>query len=230
MQEPNIATIASLISDPSRATILSALMSGEALPASELAYRAHITRQTASAHLAKLLDGGLISVNKTGRHRYYMLRSASIAKTLETLQIIAPAKEPMTPNPQIPKDLLYARTCYDHLAGKLGVSITQTLIGQGYLTQVDEYYTVTAKGANLLDTWQIDCDQLKKKRRKFAYACLDWSERRFHIAGSLGEAIKTYFVDNKWVQHMPHSRALTITKEGHSALARYFQITLPSHQ
>ncbi len=226
-QEPDLATIASLIGEQTRAFILSALLSGEALPASELAYRAHVTPQTASAHLTKLLGGNLIKVTQTGRHRYYSLRNHEVAQMLEALQLIAPlSKSNVTRKNSISDELCFARTCYDHLAGKLGVAFTQALLEQEYLQQVDENYFLTSKGLKLAEVWQIDIIRLKKKRRKFAYACLDWSERRFHIAGSLGARITEVFFENKWVNRLPHSRSLTITALGEIILKQEFGIVL----
>ena len=225
--EPDLATIAALISEPSRASILSALMGGEALPASELAYRSQITPQTASSHLAKLVDGNLIEVAKIGRHRYYSLKNEDVAKIIESLQVIAPEQKSIVKaNPKVPQKLRYVRTCYDHLAGKLGVSVTQSLLEDGYLSEAEDAYLLTTNGEKLMETWQIDIAELQKKRRKFAYPCLDWSERRFHIAGSLGAAIKNVFFENEWVKHVPHSRALLVTKKGERILKENFNITL----
>ena len=229
LPEPDLATVASLIGDPSRASILSALMSGEALPASELAYRAQITPQTTSSHLTKLLEGGLIKVNKVGRHRYYSLKNHDVAQMLEVLQRIAPISK-ATPirNRHISPELCFARTCYDHLAGKLGVAVTQVLIEQEYLIQDEEIYTVTSKGEDLLNRWEIDVQSLQKQRRKFAFPCVDWSERNFHIAGSLGAAIAEYFFQSKWVKRIPHTRALAVTTLGDETIDRQFGLRLTS--
>ena len=227
LHEPDFASIASLIGEPSRASILNALLSGEALPASELAYRAHVTPQTASSHLAKLLDANLIKVTAMGRHRYYSLKDHDVARILETLQLIAPPLKPQTVRPtKISPELCHARTCYDHLAGKLGVSFTHALIEQDYLLADEQHYVLTPKGIAWLEAWEIDIEPLKKKRRKFAYACLDWSERRFHIAGSLGAVITDLFFEKTWVKRLPHTRALTITPLGKATLKQDFAITI----
>jgi len=227
LHEPDFATIASLIGEPSRAAILAALLSGEALPASELAYRAHVTPQTASSHLAKLLDANLLKVTATGRHRYYSLKNHDVARILETLQIIAPPLKPQTlRTSKISPELCQARTCYDHLAGKLGVSVTHALIKQNYLEIDEQNYLLTPKGLAWFESWEIDVEPLKKKRRKFAYACLDWSERRFHIAGSLGAVVADLFFDKGWVKRLPHTRALKITRIGETILKQDFAIAV----
>ncbi|MCA9911516.1 MAG: helix-turn-helix transcriptional regulator [Anaerolineae bacterium] len=227
LPEPDIAAVATLIGEPARAIILSALLSGKALPASELASRAHVTPQTASSHLAKLLAGDLISVTVMGRYRYYALKNSEVAQALEALQVIAPAaKNTPSRRPKIAPELCHARTCYDHLAGKLGVALSNGLIAQGYLLKVEQHYELTAKGATLAESWGIDVGLLKKKRRRFAYACLDWSERRFHVAGALGAAIAAAFFAKGWVKHLPDTRALKVTDAGVDMLQRDFGIAL----
>jgi len=227
LHEPDFATIAALIGDPSRASILNALLSGEALPASELAYRAHITPQTASSHLSKLLDAHLVKVTAMGRHRYYSLKNHDVAQILETLQLIAPPLKPKSTRPtKISPELCHARTCYDHLAGKLGVTVTHALLEQNFVVEDEQNYGLTPKGLDWLDTWGIDVEPLTKKRRKFAFACLDWSERRFHIAGSLGAVIADLFIENAWVKRLPHTRALKITSKGTTLLKQEFAITM----
>lgn len=227
IQEPDIAAVAALIGEPTRALILSALLGGVALPASELAARAHITPQTASAHLSKLLNGNLISVKTVGRHRYYSLKGEDIARILESLQVVATPSRNMPKRKQkIAPELQHARTCYDHLAGKLGVSLTDALIAKGFLCEVEQNYELTSKGVELADRWGIQVELVKKQRRKFAYACLDWSEQRFHIAGALGAAIATTFLDKGWVKRMPDSRALAITFSGADMLQQQFDVRL----
>ncbi len=227
--ELDLASVAALIGETSRATILAALLGGEALPATELAYRAQITSQTASSHLAKLLEGDLIAVTTVGRHRYYSLKNQEVAQILETLQLIAPAPANRPARvPKISPELCHARTCYDHLAGKLGVTLTNAFVDKAYLIQDEQLYILSDTGQNWLESYQIDTGALQKKRRKFAYACLDWSERRFHLAGSLGAAIATLFLENEWVKRLPHSRAITITPAGEKILKDEFSIQLGS--
>lgn len=226
-QEPDLATIATLVGEPSRAQILLALMGGEALPASELAYRAGITPQTASSHLSKLLDGGLVKMMKNGRHRYYALKSHQVATTLESLQLIAPMQKNITRRQsKISPELCYARTCYDHLAGQLGVAVTDALVSKGYLTVEDDTYQVTSDGTDWFASIDIDLSALRKKRRKFAFTCLDWSERKFHIGGSLGAAIADTFIDTGWIKRHAQNRSLTITYTGHVQLRKQLGIQL----
>lgn len=228
-QEPDIAKIAALISEPTRAAMLSALMSGQALPASELALRAHITPQTASSHLAKLLQGNLVRVTSIGRHRYYSLKNSEVARILELLQVIAPPPE-NTPQrkPKIAPELCHARTCYDHLAGKLGVMLTESLISHGYIYEIEQVYHLTDNGQILVQSWDIDYEKVKQKRRKFAYACLDWSERRFHLAGALGSAIAEVFFHRGWVKRLPETRALSVTSAGVEMLHTEFNLIFHS--
>lgn len=225
--QPDLAAVAALIAEPTRAAILSALLGGEALPASELAYRAQVTPQTASAHLAKLLEGGLVKVTSIGRHRYYSLKNHDVAHVLEAMALVAPLSQPHPPRPtKISPALCGARTCYDHLAGKLGVAFTETLVERGLLVAEDETYTPTPAGLEQFAAWKIDVDALKRKRRKLAYVCLDWSERRFHLAGTLGAAIADVFFTNGWVRRIPQTRALEITTAGAQMLKQDFGIVL----
>ncbi|MCB9450370.1 MAG: helix-turn-helix transcriptional regulator [Anaerolineaceae bacterium] len=231
VQEPDMAAVAALIGEPTRAIILSALLGGEALPASELAFRAQVTPQTASSHLSKLLEGNLLKVATVGRHRYYSLKNHAVAQTLESLQVIAPLSQPGPLHmPKISPELCHARTCYDHLAGRLGVTLTEVWLQQTYLIQKNQNYEIAPKGIEWLESWKIDVELLKKKRRKLAYACLDWSERRFHIAGSLGAALADLFFENGWIKRLPQSRALKITAVGENLLKQEFGIALPEAQ
>lgn len=223
--EPDLSKIGALIGDPARASILSALLGGQSLPASELAYRAHITPQTASMHLAKLVEGGLLTVNQRGRHRYYALSSADVAHALEALAAIAPP-----PRPEARRDspehqqLCFARTCYDHLAGKVGVALTRQLVARGLLAAEDETFTLTEQGAQWLKYWDIDEATLRKTRRHFARACLDWSERQDHLAGALGAAVTGKLFEMGWIARRPDTRAVRLTEAGRAGLLREFGI------
>lgn len=227
LHEPDIGTIAALIGEPSRARILAALMGGEALPASELAYRACITPQTASSHLAKLLEGDLIRVTPSGRHRYYALKNYKVAELLESLSLVAPIVEPKYSRiTKISPELCHARTCYDHLAGKLGVAVTNALLQQGHLWEDQGNYNLTESGMMWFASLHIDVKLLKSQQRKFAYACLDWSERHYHLAGALGAALANLFFDNHWIKRLSHSRAVKITPAGETFLADTLAINL----
>ncbi len=223
--EPDLSTIAALIGEPTRAIMLSALLGGQSLPASELAYRAHITAQTASSHLSKLVDGGLLTVQRTGRHRYYQLKNADVGHLLEAMAVIAPPTRTKTAHEsEAMKALCSARTCYDHLAGKLGVAVTQSLLDQAYIHLDDVNYQITSEGSRWLETWKIDENQLRKGRRRFACTCLDWSERRYHVAGALGAALAAALFENGWIKRVEGTRAIGITDKGRTGLAEQFAI------
>ena len=218
---PDLAAVAQLIADPARATMLSALSSDIALPAGELARLARISPQTASEHLAKLVKGGLMSVTTTGRHRYFRLSNPEVEHVLEALALVAPPTRTRTLNDSLEnKALRHARTCYDHLAGKLGVRLTQALIDRGILQQFDSIYQVTMNGEDWFRTFGIDCSHLRGTRRAFASVCLDWSERRAHIAGALGAAIAERMFSLKWIIRVGESRAVKVTAAGHHHLKR----------
>lgn len=215
------ATVAALAGDPARAAMLHALMDGRALTASELARAGSITPQTASGHLSRLADAGLISVVKQGRHRYHRLASATVAHMMESIMRVASDLDDA--NPRIftgPKDaaLRAGRTCYDHLAGRLGVAIADALIDGGFAEISEEAGVVTERGAALLADIGIDVEALSMERRRstkvFCRPCLDWSERRPHLAGIIGAAICRHSFDEGWVRRVNDSRAVAVTRKG----------------
>lgn len=216
--DADISAPASLIGDPTRATFLMALSQGQTLPASELARRARVTPSTASIQLAKLVDAGLLTVERDGRHRYYSLTDPHVAAAIESLAVIAPQR-PATSLKQarVGSELQASRTCYDHLAGALGVALFEGLRRERLLTAELE---PTGKGALLFAELGIDIDGLAKQRRPFARRCLDWSERRHHLAGSLGAALAARCLELGWIERLPSSRAVRITKEGRGALTQ----------
>jgi DNA-binding transcriptional ArsR family regulator len=225
--EPDLSTIAALIGDPARSTILSALLNGQSLPAGELAHRAHITPQTTSLHLSKLVVGGLLTMERMGRHRYYRLKNADVARALESLATIsAPPRPQKQPDSADYQAICFARTCYDHLAGKLGVVMTQALLARGLIRLHDRTYAVTKKGSGWLASWNINEQELHASRRLFARTCLDWSERRYHVAGALGAAIANRLLDEGWVTRIAGNRALRLTEAGRKGLKRELAITL----
>ncbi|MCY8139790.1 winged helix-turn-helix domain-containing protein [Bacillus inaquosorum] len=222
---PNIAKISSLLSDPSRSSILLSLMDGRIHPAGELAYLANIKPQTASFHLNKLLEAKLISVEKHGRHRYYRLSNSEAASVIEQLLSIAP-KEKVTSlkDSKEKSDLHFARTCYDHLAGYVGVQITNSLVEQGMLKKVDLNFEVTSEGSLFFSNFGINEEQQRNKRRAFARCCLDWSERQHHLAGALGNALLVRMLEEKWIVRMPKTRAIKITQSGKTAFEKYLKM------
>ena len=216
----DIAPIAALLGDATRAAIVSALHDGRALPAGELARRAGVTASTASAHLARLVDGGLLALERTGRHRYFRLASPEVAHAFEALAAIAP-RVPVRSLRQatIGEALAEARTCYDHLAGRLGVALTAALVRERALVEHDGAFVLGRRVAPVLARIGLELDGLPP-RRPAVRRCLDWSERRPHVAGSLGAAICTRALERGWVTRLPGSRAVRLTPAGRRAFAR----------
>ena len=214
-QGPNIAHIAALIGDPARANMLTALMSGKALTATELAHEAGITAQTASSHLGKLEGGGLVKPSKQGRHKYYTLTSADIATVLEGLMGLA-AKSGHLRTRTGPTDeaLRKARVCYNHLAGDMGTRMYDSLVEQGFLDDSGEQPDLTAKGVEFVTSLGIELEPLTRKRVPLCRECLDWSERRSHLAGSLGRAILGKFVSSGWAKQETGGRVIRFSKRG----------------
>jgi DNA-binding transcriptional ArsR family regulator len=216
--EADLSSLAALISDPARGRILIALLDGRSLPATELAQRAGITCQTASSHLAKLTAGRLLRVVPQGRHRYYRIANARVADLLESMARFAPKKEADHPGPKSPIQI--ARTCYNHLAGNFGVRLTEAIVDRAYLRAVGRDYQLTRKGGEWFSDLAIDTDALRKSGRVFARQCLDWSERRNHLAGALGSALAEQLFERGWIEHLRGSRAVQITDVGHRELKR----------
>jgi DNA-binding transcriptional ArsR family regulator len=225
--DPNLAEVALLIGEPARAAMLLALLGGQALPAGELAARAGVSPQTASAHLARLVDGGLVRGSNSGRHRYYRLSSAEVGGVLEALLTIAPARPVRSlRQSEEARALRRARTCYDHLAGALGVALTRRLLERGLLVVDGERYAVTSSGAAWLADWGIDLDALGRGRRALARPCLDWSERHHHLAGALGAAIADGLFARGWLLRTPGSRAVRLSAEGQAGLQQELGLAL----
>ena len=220
----DIAAPASLIGDSTRATFLMALSQGQSLPAGELARRARVTPSTASIQLAKLVEGGLLTVERNGRHRYYGLTDPNVAAAIESLAVIAPRRPASSlKQARVGSELQAARTCYDHLAGALGVALFDALQRQGLLTAAPE---PTRRGAKRFAELGIDVEELAGRRRPFAKRCLDWTERRDHLAGSLGAALASRCFELGWIERLPTSRAVLLTDAGRNALARELAIDL----
>lgn len=227
----NVAVIASLVSETSRAAILTVLLDGRFHAASELAYMAGIQPQTASFHLAKMVNANVVAVEKQGRHRYYGIRNQEVAQVMESLLSLAPPV-PIKSLRQASEDkaLRYARTCYDHLAGSIGVQLTNALLRAGILREDKEGFAVTEDGEDFFASFQIDLEQVKKKRRSFSHKCLDWSERRHHLAGALGNALLEKLLEVNWVQRLPNTRAIKITSEGKRGFKEVFSLDVGDEQ
>jgi DNA-binding transcriptional ArsR family regulator len=227
---PDIAMIAALVGDPARANMLMALMTGRALTASELAVQAGITPQTASSHLAKLEAGGLIEQEKQGRHRYFRLSDPDVAGLLEVIEGVAARAGHMRVRTG-PKDpaLRHARICYDHLAGDLGVQMLDSMKRQRLLRQTKQVIELTSEGKRFLaNSLQISAETLAHPRRPLCKACLDWSERRHHLAGTLGAAMMARFTELKWAARdsTPGSRVVNFTRNGEKRFAALFGETV----
>lgn len=220
---PDIARIAALIGDPARANMLLALLSGKALTATELAGAAGVTLQTASSHLAKLRDGGLLVQRKQGRHRYFALADHSVGAMVEGLIGFAADRGHLRhrTGPREP-ELRKARICYDHLAGDYGVRMLDSLIGRGAIKAHDEALILTETGAAVVTGFGIDLPGLMASRRPLCRSCLDWSERRAHLAGSLGKALLSLFLDAGLARREPGSRVVQFTPEGERRFALMF--------
>ncbi len=220
--EAHIATVASLIGDPARAGILTTLADGRALPAGELATSAGLSPSAASAHLNKLLEGGLLALECQGRHRYYRLAGPGIADALESLALIAgrPSRAGVVRSPQV-EALRYARCCYDHLAGELGVGIAMALEDRELIASVGpgKRVDVTLAGVAWFEAmFGIDVRKLKPGRHGLACRCLDWTERRHHLAGPLGTRLLQCYFELAWLRRTPQSRAVRLTQKGRDSL------------
>lgn len=224
--EPSMARIGALIGSPARALMLTELFDGRALTATELAGVAGVSPATASEHLGLLLEGKLVKREKSGRHSYYRMVSADIASALEqlvaqTAHLNPHAKPGNKPRPPIQ----CARMCYDHIAGHLGVSIADALVRKGALIALDRDYEVTLAGEALFEDLGITSTDLRTSKRLFARQCLDWSERRHHVAGAVGAAIADLAFAKGWIERANERRVLTVTPKGRRDLDKYFQIS-----
>lgn len=217
-----IADVAALVGEPTRAAILLALLDGKALPAGELAREARLSAAATSLHLAKLTRGGLLAVAPQGRHRYYRLASGYVANALEALGVIATGRPPARALSPERAALRAARTCYDHLAGALGVAFAQKMERERLVRAEGEgAYAITTRGVGwLAEVMRIDAPALVARRRVVARRCLDWTERRPHVAGTLGAAMLDRLFAMRWVAKRGDSRALRITERGRDALGR----------
>lgn len=219
----SVAEIASLAGDPARASMLLELMDGRALTAGELARAANVAPQTASGHLAKLAKAGLVTIRAQGRHRYHRLASARIAEMLESLMKVAAESRGASALRTGPRDanLRAARTCYDHIAGRLGVALTDSLVERGHVVLDDESATLTNSGAAFFARLGLNApDESPLTCRP----CLDWSERRSHLAGRLGAALCRHCLDQGWVRRSRDSRALSVTPSGMAAFDKLFGV------
>jgi DNA-binding transcriptional ArsR family regulator len=223
--DAQVAPVAALVADSTRSTILFALSDGRMLPACELALRAGVKAPTISYHLDKLIAGGLVAADRRGRHRYYRLASPTVVGVLEALATVAPPAPARTfREGQTAKALRFARTCYDHLAGFLGVQIADSLVRRGCLAPAGVDYELTPDGEHFLVSLGVDVAAAATERRRFARACLDWSERRDHLAGALGAALLARLLELGWIERTASSRAVRLTASGRLGLRQHFHL------
>ena len=222
---PIIAEIAALVGDPARATMMAALLDGRALTASELALAARITPQTASTHLAKLTRAGVLSVARNGRHRHFRLASPTVADMIDGIVAVALEKRPRyRPLSRHARALSAARICYDHLAGRLSVDLTDSLVARKYVVPDADVAEITTAGARFFTEFGIELPRLRATRGRFSRLCLDWTERRLHIAGAVGAAITQRCFDLGWMERMKGSQAVMVTPRGRRGFQETFGV------
>ncbi len=221
---PRIAGVGALMGDPARANMLTSLMGGEAFTAGELAREAGVAAATASGHLAQLLEGGLVAVEKQGRNRYYRLAGPEVGAALESLMALADRSRDrrVRPGPRDP-EMRRARVCYDHLAGERGVELFARLTKAGLLALEDGAVVITGLGMTRFQEFGIDAAAVKAAKRPACRTCLDWSERRFHLAGGLGAKLLDRVFALGWARRAGRSRIVTFTPRGEEAFAKAFE-------
>jgi DNA-binding transcriptional ArsR family regulator len=228
-EDIRVARIAAAIGEPARTRMLHCLLDGHARTSTELAIVAEVSPSTASVHLDRLRTGGLVKLLVQGRHRYYSLKGEDVARALEALSVLA-GKTQKKFVPNTPGDLRFARTCYDHMAGTASVLLHDRFKTLGWISEDstgnDNAYALTPEGKKAFDTVGVDLETARKLRRRFAYACLDWSERQPHVGGALGAALLQTALKRKWVEKDLNSRALDITRHGKREMLARFGLQL----
>ena len=225
-EDLNLVEVAALVGDGARATMLAALMGGRSLTAKELAYYANVSRSTASGHLSKLVAARLLTVIRERRFSYYRIASPLVASMLESIKVVAAIELPPRRQTGATKDdaLRFARSCYDHLAGRVGVAVTDALVAMGYIVLTDEGGEVTPSGGRFLSAF--GADPRPSTRQIFCQPCLDWSERRYHLKGLVAARILDRLLDLGWLKGVAGSRALQLTSSGRAGLSEVFQIQI----
>lgn len=222
---PDISRIAALIGDPARANMLSALMSGKALTATELAAEAGVSAQTASTHLARLEAGGLTRARKSGRHKYISLAGPEVAAVLEALMGLASGRGHLRTRTG-PKDaaLREARVCYNHLAGARGIAMYDAMLARGHLLEAGDAVSLTASGSDFVRGFGVDLDGIAGGRAPLCRSCLDWSARRSHLAGAVGRAMLRRMEERGWAHRETGSRIIRFTSTGTTEFAQTFEV------
>src|ERR1700724_2005328 len=220
----NLVEVAALVGDTARATMLNALMGGQSLTATELAYCANVSRATASGHLNNLVAARLLTVTRQRRFSYYRIASPLVATMLESIKVVAAIEVPPRHRPRSANEdaLCFARSCYDHLAGRVGVAVTDALVAMGHIVLTDEGGEVTSSGERFLCTFGADLTS--PPRRLFCQPCLDWTERRYHLKGLVAAAILQRLLHLGWLKRVSGSRALRLTSSGRTGLFEVFHI------
>lgn len=218
---PDLSTLARAIGEPSRMRILTLLMGGRALTAKELAYGVGIDPATGTAHLRRLESEGLIVVAAQGRHRYFRIASEQVARLMESLMVLGESAPPGRDEP-----IRRARFCYDHLAGELGTGLADAMVARGMLLREDGAFALTVEGERWAESLGIDVSGARGARRSFARACLDWSERRDHLAGALGAALAARMLELGWIERVRRSRVALVTELGRVALRDQLGLSL----
>ena len=217
--ENKLSLIASIIGDKSRSVMLWNLMDGKAYTATELSLCADISPQSASNHLAKLVKTGILTVTKQGRHRYFSFSSPEAARVMESMAtLLPPEPDRVSKSSPEPVGIAYARTCYDHIAGRVGVALTESLVKNRLIASSGEDYLVTGQGKDWFASLGLDVEEIRSQRRSFARQCLDWSERKPHLAGALGGSLLRMMLQKNWVRKTKMSRELFVTAAGRSGL------------
>ena len=226
MEDQFIKT-ASLIGDPTRASILWTLLDGRAFTATELAVSANTSPQNISMHLGKLLDADLLCVEKQGRHKYYRFSNKEVAYALEAMASLVPKPKVSVENKaENYPPIKFCRTCYDHLAGKIGVALTDSLLEQKIIVEKNNAFEISFEGEKWFSNFGINLEEAQKQKRIFLKPCLDWSERRNHIAGSVGALLLNKMISEDWLRKTKNSRAIIVTAKGEKELLRHFKIVV----
>lgn len=222
--KPDMARIARTIGEPTRIRMLTLLMEGRALTAKELAYGAGVEPGTATTHLQRLLADALVTLSPQGRHKYFRLTSPDVAACLEALMVVAQPRNEGADEKLSP--IHRARFCYDHLAGRIAVRITESLVQEDILQRKENEFVVSRRGARWLTQFGVDLAAVTASRRRHAFACLDWSERKDHVGGALGAALAQRMLTARWIRRKPESREVVITELGQKQLKSHFGITI----
>ena len=227
--DEQFSSIAAIIGEKTRAKMLWHLLDGRAYTALELAIVADISKQSCSNHLKKLIESNILKVEKQGRHKYFKLYDKQVAKALEGMVFLTAQKgkkKRLLDSHATKSGIKYARSCYDHLAGYIGVELQENFIQHGLLQFSESGYLFPEKGIKKFSELGIDVKQLEGLKRKLAYPCLDWSERKHHIGGALGAALLQYMLSHDWLRKKKHSRELMVTSRGYQELERTFQLKI----